>query len=99
RLVERRVVKDVVALLFDPLRAEALLREIADHGDEPVARSELVSELLEPAARALSHERVDGPLALQQLVYQVPADEAGRAGHEVVHPALISSPQLEFGSL
>ena len=44
-----------------------------------------VAQLLEPALRALADEHVDRPLALEQELDQVAADEAGGAGYEVAH--------------
>src|SRR5205807_6225586 len=64
---------------------QALLREVPDHGDEPVARPQPRGELVEPPPRALPNERVDRPLALQKLLHEVTPDESGRARHEVVH--------------
>ncbi len=97
-VVDRREVEEVVDLLVEVLDAQRVLRQVTHDGDEPIARVELLAELVEPATGALTHEGVDRPLALQQLLYQVPADEAGRPGYEVVHPAPVSSPQWSAGA-
>ena len=45
--------------------------------------------------RPLAHQDVDVALvALQQHLHEVPADETGRAGHEVRHPLPFSSGQV-----
>ena len=50
----------------------------------PRRRSSRCDERVDLAARALAHQHVDRPLALEELGHQVPADEAGGAGDEVV---------------
>ena len=89
-VVDRREVEEVVDLALQ-LRdliaaAQVLLGEVADHRDDPVVvRAPAVQELLEAAARSLAHEDVDRPLALEQLLDQVAADETGGTGDEVAH--------------
>ncbi len=63
---------------------EPRLAEIADDSDDAFLRSAPAApQLLQPPARALAHEHVDGPLALEKLLDQVPADEPRRAGDEI----------------
>jgi hypothetical protein len=79
-------VEEVVDLLVHALHAQAGLREVAGHRDDPsVLGAEALDQRVELAARALPHERVDRAVPLQKLGHEVPADEAGRAGDEVVH--------------
>src|SRR5206468_1068121 len=92
-VVHRREVEEVV----DPLAlelgdllvadAELGLREIAEHGLDTALGlgSPALDELLEPLRRALAHEHVDVAIALEQLLDEVTADEARRAGDEVGH--------------
>jgi hypothetical protein len=65
---------------------QARLAEVAGdrHDPRPVG-AERGSQLLEPAARAGAHQRVDGALAPEQAAHQVAADETGCSGDEVVH--------------
>ncbi len=90
-VVDRRQVEEVVdlaahrhqVLLGD---AEAGLGEIArDRDDARPVGSPAGPQLLQPPPRAGSDKRVDRPLALQQSLDQVAADEAGCAGDEVAH--------------
>jgi len=76
--------EEVVDLLVEALDPERFLGQIARHRHEPVARSEPLAELVEPALGSVAHEGVDGAVALQQLLHEVPADESRGAGHEVV---------------
>ena len=79
-VVDRRQVEEVVDL---PLQlgdlvaaAELLLGEVADHRHDPVlVGAPAAAQLLEPAARPLADQHVDRPLALEQLLDQVAADE------------------------
>jgi hypothetical protein len=74
------------------LAAELLLREVTDHRDDAaLLRAPAAPQLLEPAAGALSHQDVDRPLTLEQLLDQVAAYETGRAGYEVAH---LTSPSV-----
>jgi hypothetical protein len=58
--------EEVVDLLVEPVDPEALLREVAGHGDDPaVVGVQPLRERIQLAARALAHERVDGPVSLQ----------------------------------
>ena len=43
------------------------------------------AQALELLLRALAYEYVDVALALEQPLDEMPADEAGRTGHEVAH--------------
>ena len=84
-VVDRGEVEEVVDRLAEPVDAEALLREVADDRYEAIAGAQLVTQLVEPAARSLPHQGVDRPVASQQLLDEMTPDEAGRAGHEIVH--------------
>jgi hypothetical protein len=84
-VVDRGEVEEVVDRLAEALHAERRLRQVAGHGhDAAGVGPEPLDEGVDLAARAFAHQHVDGPLALQQLGQQVPADEARRAGDEVV---------------
>ena len=50
-----------------------------------IACSEALSELVQPAARALPDQGVDRAIAPEQKLHEVPPDESGRARYEVVH--------------
>ena len=100
-VVDRGQVEEVVDLALEPREvlvgdAEAGLGEVTDDADDAVlVDAPAVAQLLEPALRALSHEHVDRPLALEQQLDQVAADEPGRSGDEVAH--LTSSIGLRSG--
>ncbi len=84
---------DLALVLVDPGRvdAEALLRQVADDGLDALAAVPPGDQLLELAARALAHQHVDVALAVaQQLLDEVPADEAGGAGDEVGHGPILT---------
>src|SRR5215208_7572607 len=84
-VVDRREMEEVVDLLVEVLYAEAGLRQVARHRHDPVAGAESLCERLELAARSFAHERVDGPLPLEQFLDEVPADEPCCPGDEVIH--------------
>ena len=90
-VVDRREVEEMVDLSAQTLDVlvgdpEPRLAEVADDADDAVLRSApAAAQLLEPPARPLAHEHVDGALALEKLLDQVPADEPGRAGDEIGH--------------
>ena len=90
-VVDRGQVEEVIDLAVEPLQigigdAEAMLGEVADDPDDAVlVDAPAVAQLGEPALRALTDEDVDRPLALEQQLDQVAADEAGCAGDEVPH--------------
>ena len=68
-------------------------RDVADHRTmRPSSRAPARDQLLQPGARALADEHVDGALALEQALDQVPADEAGGPGDEVLHTASLIAP-------
>jgi hypothetical protein len=84
-VVDRREVEEVVDRLAEALDAQRRLGEVACHRlDAAFGGPQPLHERVDLAARPFAHEHVDGPLALQQLGEQVPADEARRAGDEVV---------------
>ena len=84
-VVDGRQVEEVVDRLVEALDAEPGLREVARHRHEPpLGGVEPLGQRVELAARALAYQRIDGAIALQQLGHQMPADEAGRAGDEVI---------------
>ena len=65
---------------------EAALREVADDPDDALlVDPPAVAELGQPPLRALADEHVDRPLALEQQLDEVTADEARCAGDEVRH--------------
>ncbi len=77
--------EQMVDLLVEALDPEPRLREVSGHRDDAsLLGAEALRERVELPARALAHQRVDGAVALQELGHQMPADEAGRAGDEVV---------------
>ena len=90
-VVDRREVEEVVDVAVQALEvlvgdAEPRLGEVADDADDAVlVDAPAVAQLLEAPLGALADEHVDRPLALEQLLDQVAADEAGRAGDEVAH--------------
>src|SRR2546422_829547 len=62
--------------------------DVADDPDDAFfANAPAASQLLEPPLGPLANQHVDCPLALEQQLDQIAADEARRAGDEVVHPA------------
>src|SRR5438552_18764668 len=68
--------------------AERLLREVARHRHQAVARGPALHEVVEAAARTLPHQRVHlGVVALQQLLDEVTPDEPSCAGDEVLQGA------------
>jgi hypothetical protein len=78
-------VEEVVDRLLEALDAERRLRQVAGNRDDAsLRRAEPLDQRVDLAARAFAHQHVDGPLALQQLSQQMPADEARGAGDEVV---------------
>ena len=58
---------------------------VAHRHDPVLVRAPAAPQLLQPAARSLAHQHVDRPLALEQLLDQVAADESGGTGDEVAH--------------
>jgi hypothetical protein len=84
-VIDGRQVEEVIDRLVEVVDAEARLREVTGHGDDPpLGGAEALHQRVELPARPLAYEHVDGALALQQLGDEMPADEAGRAGDEVV---------------
>ena len=65
--------------------AEQRLGQIALDRDDAALGAPAGDQLLEPLPRRRAHEGVDGPLAREQALDEVAADEPGRTGHEVVH--------------
>ena len=78
-VVDGGEVEEVVDLLVEALDAEAGLGEVARHRHDAVAGVQALGQRVDLAAGALAHEHVDRPLALQELLDEVPADEAGRS--------------------
>ena len=99
-VVDRRQVEEVVDLALEAREvlvgdAEPRLGEVADDADDALlVDAPAVAQLLEPALRALADEHVDRPLALEQQLDQVAADEAGRAGDEVAHSSPRSAAEV-----
>ncbi len=91
-VVDGGEVEEVVDALVEALDAEAVLGQVADHRHDALLRAEPLGERVEAPARPLADERVNRarPVASEQLLGEVPADEAGRAGDEVIQ-ALSSS--------
>ena len=88
-VVHGREVEEVVDLLVDALDAEPRLRQVAGDRDDPsLLGTQALDERVELAPRALPHEHVDRAIPLQELGDEMPADEPGRAGDEVVHGCL-----------
>jgi hypothetical protein len=58
------------------------LRKVADNGLDPILLAPAVGQLVD---RALAHEHIDVPLALEQPFNQEASDESGPAGHEICH--------------
>ncbi len=91
-VVDRREMEEVVdalpaAVLLDPVvgHAEPVRRQVADHGDDPVAAPG-PDERLHPSHRRRTAEHEDRALAVvDELLHEVPADEPRGAGHEVRH--------------
>src|SRR4051794_17921616 len=89
-VVDGSEVEEVLNVAAQPLdvgvgQAERCLVEVTyDRMDAPRA-SPSFDEGVQALSRRLSDKDVDVALALQQLLDQVAADEAGRAGHEVGH--------------
>jgi hypothetical protein len=77
--------EEVVDLLVEALDPQPGLREVARHRHDPVAGAQPLRERIELPARPFAHERVDGPLPLEQFLDEVPADETCCPGDEVVH--------------
>ena len=90
-VVDRGEVEEVVDLLVEALDAKPRLGEVTGHGNDAITCIRPLRELVEPASGALANERVDRAVALQKLGEKMPADEARRAGDEVVQtiPLLI----------
>ena len=91
---EMEEVIDVPRQLLDVLLgdAEPTLREVADDPDDPLlVDAPAVAELGEAALRPLADEHVDRPLALEQQLDEVTADESGRAGDEIAHLSFLRS--------
>ena len=85
-VVDGRQVEQVVDLLREVLGSQLVLEQVAGHGDDPpLLRTQVLSQRIDLPARAVPHEYVHGPVAPQQLLDEVPPDETGRAGDEVVH--------------
>ena len=88
-VVDGREVEEVVdagerlAILLGD--AEQGLGQVADHRLDAVSGAPALDQLVEPLAGALAHEHVDVPLALEQPLHEVAADESGRTRHEVAH--------------
>ena len=80
-----------------PSRGSERSPTIAD--DAVLVDAPAVAQLLEPALGALADEHVDRPLALEQQLDEVAADEAGRAGDEVAHsPSTVAIDSLRPAS-
>jgi hypothetical protein len=98
QVVERRQVEDVfdpAGVFGDPVvvDAEPWAGQVADDGNDPSVVAPAPAQQVESVQRAGpdAHEDVTGP-ALEQLLDQVPPDEAGRAGDEVRHgPTVLAS--------
>ena len=84
-VVDGGEVEEVIDLLENPSTPKRRLRQVAGHRHDPVAGIQSLRERLDLAARPLAHERVDGPLPLEQFLDEVPADETCCPGDEVVH--------------
>ena len=99
-VVDGREVEEVVdalELLCGPRRrrrAAAPSRSPMTGTMRPVLGAPARHQLLEPRARALAHQHVDGALPLEQPLDQMPPDEAGGPGDEVLHRLLPSTPLL-----
>jgi hypothetical protein len=78
--------------------AEQRLREVAGDGLDTVAGAPALDQRVQPLARALADEHVDLSLALEELLDQIAADEAGRARHEVAHRVLLLGPIIGPGA-
>ena len=89
-VVDRGEMEEVIDLLVEAVDAEALLGKVSGDGYETVAGAKPLGELVQAAARALPHERVDRAVALEQLLHEVASDEPGCASHEVVHGSCLS---------
>ena len=96
-VVDRGEVEEVIDLAAEPLDVgvgdpEAALREVADDPDDALlVDAPAVPELRQPPLRALAYEHVDRPLALEQQLDEVTADEAGCAGDEIRHSQFLRS--------
>jgi hypothetical protein len=103
-VVDRREVKEVLdplerlaVLLGDP---EQRLGEVAGDGLDPVrAVSPALAQGFELLPRPLAHEDVDVPLALEQALDEMAADEPGRPRHEVAHPVFPLRALVRGGNL
>ena len=85
-VVDGGQVEQVVDLLREVLDAQLVLEQVAGDGDDPaLVGAQVLDQRVDLPARALAHQHVDGPVALQQLLDEVAPDETGRAGDEVVH--------------
>ena len=91
-VVDRREVEEVVDLALAAARGPRRRRPSLGSERSPtigddavVVGAPAVAQLLQAALRALADEHVDRPLALEQQLDQVAADEPGCAGYEVAH--------------
>jgi hypothetical protein len=65
-VVDGGQVEEMVELLVEAFDPESRLRQVAGHRDDPsVLGAEALRQRVQLPARALTHERVDGALALQ----------------------------------
>ena len=96
-VVDRRQVEEVVdlaaqleqVLLGD---SETGLGEVAgDRHDARPVGAPAGAQLLEPPTRPGAYQCVDSPVALQESLHEVAADESGGSGDEVVHRCFIHS--------
>ena len=79
---------DRAAVLVDPrvADAEARLDEVADDRLDALGMRPALEEAVELLARVLADEDVHVALAVaKELLDEMAADEAGRAGHEIAH--------------
>ena len=99
-VVDGGQVEQVVDLLLEGLDAESRRGEVSGHGHDPTLGGvETGDQVVDLAARALTDQHVDRALALQELLDEVPADEARGASHEVVQVAAPLVPRNEAASL
>ena len=85
--------EEVVDRLVEALDAQAGLRQVPGHRDDPaLGGAEPLDERVELPAGALADEHVDRAVPLQELGHEVPAHEAGRSGYEVVQVTSTRSP-------
>jgi hypothetical protein len=90
-VVDRGEVEEVLDRLAEALDSEPRLGQVAGHWDDAaLLGAQVLDQGVDLAARALAHQHVNGPLALQELGQQMAADEARRAGDEIVQGTLHS---------